>query len=65
MCNASERESVSVINIEQFTSILEVSEEQAKADLGSALLYRVKHPELGNIVLVNTAGERHGLVKID
>lgn len=43
------------INIEQFSDVLESSQIESRLDIGSAVIYRVKHHALGAMILVNTS----------
>jgi len=57
MCAERDMSQISIINIDRFTEVIDASEEQERVDLGTALLYRVRHPDMGNIVLVNTPND--------
>lgn len=54
MNKAAASEQQSVISLESYCDLLEESEVQSTLDMGSALLHKVLHPKLGNIVLVST-----------
>jgi hypothetical protein len=44
------------ISLETFADLLDASSVQETLDIGNALIYKVTHPERGNMVLVNTTG---------
>lgn len=50
------------INLTTLVDLLEVSTVTEKTDLGSAVVYKAAHPELGNIVLINTSGAASAIV---
>lgn len=54
----------SVLSLQSFVDTLEESTVQDQLDLGESLVYRANHPKLGNIILVNTTGTKHGLLRL-
>lgn len=50
------------VTLVDFSDILEQSTILSRLELGSALVYKVNHPTQGDLVLVNTAGDFHGVV---
>jgi hypothetical protein len=51
-----------VLDLDTFVEMLEQSRITEQTDLGAVQLFKVAHPEHGNVILVNTAGERHALI---
>lgn len=48
-----------VVGVEDFADLMAESEITEQTDLGTAIVYGVTHPTLGNLILVNTTGERN------
>lgn len=51
-----------IINLESFASMISESVIIEKLDLGRALVFRVRHPLRGDMVLVNTCGDQNAVV---
>ena len=51
-----------ILDLDTFVAMLEQSRITEQTDLGAVQLFKVAHPEHGNVILVNTAGERHALI---
>lgn len=51
------------IDLQQLTDLLEESSVKACIDLGGTLVYQVKHPVRGNLILVNTAESDHAVIQ--
>ncbi len=43
------------VTLEEVADIMEVSSVELELDLGHSFLYRVNHPSMGRIVLVNSS----------
>lgn len=55
--------SMQQVSLEDFADLLDESAVTERLDLHSALVYKVTHPTKGNLVLVNTTGEQHGIIQ--
>ncbi len=53
------------INLERVVDLIEESTVKEQLDLGSALMYKLLHPTLGSLVLVNSAAGDHGLMHLN
>jgi len=51
-----------IINLEAFADMLTDCVIMSKLDLGQALVYKVKHPVRGDMVLINTSGDKNAVV---
>lgn len=45
---------VKPIDLDNYVGVLESSQVRVTLDLGSVLIHKVNHPDLGNVVLVHT-----------
>ncbi|MFM0095573.1 hypothetical protein PQQ87_08170 [Paraburkholderia nemoris] len=64
MNNTATRGSIAVVNFEEHAETLDESEVLSRVNVGSTLIYKVKHPDQGELILVATTSERAARVKI-
>jgi hypothetical protein len=58
MNNTATRGSIAVVDFEKHADTLDQSEVLSRVEVGSTLIYRVKHPDQGELILVATTSER-------
>ncbi|AJZ60570.1 hypothetical protein OI25_3402 [Paraburkholderia fungorum] len=58
MNNTARRGDIAVVDFEQHADMLEKSRVVSRVDVGSTLIYKVIHPEQGELILVATTSER-------
>lgn len=51
------------IDLDDLTDLLTESTVRSRFDLGSAIVYKVSHPAMGELVLVNTTGRQHAVIQ--
>jgi hypothetical protein len=52
----------SSINLETFAELLEQSDIVESIDLGTSVIHKVRHPEGGTMVLINTSAGTSGVI---
>lgn len=52
------------ISFDESAELIEQSEVRSKLDLGHSLVYRLQHPEFGDIIVINSSSGSGALLKI-
>lgn len=55
---------MSQVTLAQVTEMLEVSSVIGSIDLGESIVHYANHPVLGEVIIVNTGGEKHALMEL-
>lgn len=53
-----------VISFEELCDLLEVAKVVEETNLGNTLIKKAIHPTRGNIILVNTAGDKNAIMYV-
>lgn len=64
MQNVPKTNHPTLVGLQEFCDMLEVSIVHETMDLGSSIAYKVTHPESGKLVMINTTGGGNGYFNV-